>query len=169
MKHCIICIIATFLVLVAIDSALNHRRKQTTSTPAPVQVKAPSFIPPTAEEAYRLQDDCSRRGAAILRDNVIGSALAQEQVSRYNATTNRCYVRLDVHALRLDEWQKYDTSFNLYDGQTGEMLAYIRITPAPTRRSFLGFNCNDMSESDGFSCVTEKIAACMNGKECDTQ
>jgi|ERR1039458_435309 hypothetical protein len=92
---------------------------------APVLSSAPykAFVPPTAEEAYRLQDDCTRRGEKILRQNLVGSALTQEQVSRYNATTNRCYVRLEVHALRLDELQKYDFSTYLYDGQTGELLA----------------------------------------------
>lgn len=41
------------------------------------------FKPPTAEEAYRLQDDCTRRGEL-------------------------CYVRLDVNSKDLSEWNKHD-------------------------------------------------------------
>ncbi len=84
---------------------------------------------PTAEEAYRLQDDCTRRGERILNENLIGSALTQEEVSRYNATTNRCYVRLDVHAKNLNDRDKYDVSSYLKDGQTGELLAYFTRKP----------------------------------------
>src|SRR5271169_4536222 len=108
--------------------------KATTPTPeAPMKAKAPNFIPPTAEEAYRLQDDCTRRGEKILRDNVIGSGLTQEQVSRYNPITNRCYVRLDVHALHQAEWTKYEVSTYLKDGQTGELLGYYGVTPNSQR------------------------------------
>jgi hypothetical protein len=136
------------------------------ATPAPVtpalvaKPNVPSFVPPTAEQAYRLQDDCSRRGEAILRDNAIGSALTQEEVSRYNPTTNRCYVRLEVHGKVLSEWEKYDHDTYLEDGQTGELLAFFMVKP-DGKRSFLGFGCGDES------CVEEKVAACMSGKECD--
>jgi PBP1b-binding outer membrane lipoprotein LpoB len=59
----------------------------------PEKPKGQSFVPPTAEQAYRLQDDCTRRGELVLKDNAIGLALSQGQVSRYSLTTNRCYVR----------------------------------------------------------------------------
>jgi hypothetical protein len=121
-----------------------------------------NVVMPTAEQAYKLQDDCSRRGEQILRENIIGSALTHAQVSRYNATTNRCYVRLEVHAANLNEFGKYDYSTYLYDGQTRELLSYFLLRPDRTR-SHLGFGC-DITVDNG--CEETKIAACMNGEDC---
>ncbi len=142
--------------------------EQPTQPPKTTQVSAPkprsNIQPPTAEEAYRLQDDCTRRGEAILRDNAIGSALTQEQVSRYNATTNRCYVRLEVHAADLSEWEKYDYSVFLFDGQTKELLGSTKsVGGAQGKTSWVGFAppCGDKQ------CVEEKIGDCMKGKDCD--
>jgi hypothetical protein len=42
----------------------------------PEKPKGQSFVPPTAEQAYRLQDDCTRRGELVLKDNAIGLALS---------------------------------------------------------------------------------------------
>jgi hypothetical protein len=137
--------------------------KATTPAPAPVapaKASARNFIPPTAEEAYRLQDDCTRRGEKILRDNIIGSALTQEQVSRYNSVTNRCYVRLDVHAWNLSDWNNYDNSSYLHDGQTAELLGFYTHKPGG-QMSYLGFGCSDAA------CVEQKVADCMGGRECD--
>ena len=126
-------------------------------------VKKPTFIPPTAEQAYRLQDDCTHRSEAILRENVIGSALTREAVGWYNISTNRCYVRLEVHAADLAKWQDFDSSIYLKDGQTGELLAYV--TTHPNRAvTFLGFGC-DIPGNPG--CVEDKLSDCMRGKECD--
>jgi hypothetical protein len=132
------------------------------ATPPPPAKPRPNFVTPTAEEAYRLQDDCTRRGDKILRDNLIGSALTQEQVSRYNETTNRCYVRVEVHAKDLSELNKYDYSTYLEDGQTGQSLAYYRHKP-DGNTAYIGFGCRDSA------CVEEKVAACMSGKECEPQ
>jgi hypothetical protein len=139
-------------------------------TPTVSQVK-PNFIPPTAEQAYRLQDDCTRRGEVVLRGNLIGSALTQEEVPRYNSLTNRCYVRLDVHAADLRKSQDMDYSIYLYDGQTNELLAYVRTEPRFDKNghrkvAFLGFGCDITGEP---TCVEEKMAACIQGKECDPQ
>jgi len=152
----------TLVTLVLVLAACTHD-KSTPSQPAPAaQVKTPSFVPPTAEQAYRLQDDCSRRGEAILKSNFVSSALTHDQVSRYNATTNRCYVRLEVHAMDLTELDKHDYSTYLYDGQTGELLGDFTVKPGGAR-GFLGFGCFDSS------CVEEKVAACMSGKECEPE
>lgn len=114
-----------------------------------------------------MQDDCSRRGENILRNNVIGRALTQEQVSRYNPVTNRCYVRLDVHAADLNEWTKFDNGTYFYDGQTRELLAFFRINP-DGGKAFLGFDCVGTVPYDaGFDCVSTKVAACMSGKDCE--
>jgi hypothetical protein len=97
-----------------------------------------------------------------MRENEIGPVLTQEQVSRYNPTTNRCYVRLRVHAQNLKEWDKYDNSTYLEDGQTGELLASFTVKAGGARWS-TGFGCSDEP------CVEEKVAACMSGKECEPE
>jgi hypothetical protein len=141
------------------------REKEAPSTPVPSPAQTRAFVPPTAEEAYRLQDDCTHRGEKILRENLIGIALTHEQVSRYNATTNRCYVRLEVHALDLAELQKYDYSTYLFDGQTGEMLASFTVKPGGARW-YQGFGC-DLGAGQNSPCVEEKVADCMSGKACE--
>jgi hypothetical protein len=153
--------VALLAIVLSGCDRLNQQNQQKEPAPpkAPVNTK-PSFVPPTAEQAYRLQDDCTRRGEAILREDEIGPVLTHEQVSRYNPTTNRCYVRLEVHAMNLNEWDKYDNSTYLEDGQTGELLAFF-IVKAGGARSFLGFGCSEEP------CVEEKLAACMGGKECE--
>ena len=149
------------LALMSVGCIGCTRDKAPMPTPsAPVKAKTPSFVPPTAEQAYRLQDDCSRHGEKILRENIIGPVLTQEQVSRYNATTNRCYVRLDVHAKDLSEWDKYDNSTYLWNGQTKELLAHFTHKPNG-KTAYLGFGCGDIA------CVEDKVAACMSGKECE--
>lgn len=148
-------------LLVVLVACTRESPPPQAATAAPVKLR-PNFVPPTAEEAYRLQDDCTHRGEKILRENTLGIALTHEQVSRYNPTTNRCYVRLDVHSAALSEWDKHDTSTYFYDGQTGEMLAYF-IVKAGGERAYLGFGCSD------FFCVSGKVGDCMNGKECDPE
>ena len=120
-------LVMTTLVLALTSCSKKETGVSSTVSP-PVQAEAkPAFIPPTAEEAYRLQDDCTRRGEKILRANVVGSALTQDQTSRYSARTNRCYVRLSVHAKDLSQWGQHENSTYLEDGQTGEMLAFFTI------------------------------------------
>jgi hypothetical protein len=64
-------------------------------------------------------------GAKIMNENIIGSALTQSEVSRYNPASNRCYVDLQVSSADLS---KFETSSDyLYDGQTGEMLAWKKV------------------------------------------
>lgn len=156
-------ILSFALVTIAFVLAGCKRDKSTTAQPTPVsQVKTPSFVPPTAEQAYRLQDDCSRRGAAILKGNFVAPALSQDQVSRYNATTNRCYVRIEVHPIDLRAAADGDFSTFLYDGQTGEQFAFFELKGSGAG-GFGGFACGNLS------CVEEKVAACMGGKECEPE
>jgi hypothetical protein len=59
-----------------------------------------------------------------MEDNLIGSALAQEELSHYTPESNRCYVKLDVHTADLSKpREQYTQSSYLFDGQTHEMLA----------------------------------------------
>ncbi len=83
-----------------------------------------AFRAPTATEAFDLQSKCVKLGKQILDDNVIGSALTQEQISHYNPADNRSYVRLTVHTADLTTSRdKYETDNFLFDGQTADMLA----------------------------------------------
>jgi hypothetical protein len=114
--------------------------------------------------ATRLQDDCPRRGEKILRDSVIGSALSQEQVSRYNPVTNKCYVRLEAWRCALlilmTGTNMTTQRTSRIDRETGELLAFLTVQPGGAR-ACLGFGC----DNDG--CVSEKIAACPSDKECE--
>lgn len=69
-----------------------------------------------------MRSKCAELGDKILRENAIGSALSQDQTSKYDPTTNRCYVTLNVLTTDLSSNDYYSVS--LYDGQTRELLAY---------------------------------------------
>jgi hypothetical protein len=66
-------------------------------------------------------------GQKILDDNLVGSALMQEQSSHYNSRTNRCYVELIVHAADLTRYTEHPYHRILFDGQTKEILATSEI------------------------------------------
>jgi len=94
--------------------------------PIPSDVAASTFRAPSATELFDLQSKCTVIGQKIMEDNLIGNALTQEQVSHYNPKDNRCYVRLTVHTANLAQpREKYTEEDSLYDGQVGEMLAYV--------------------------------------------
>jgi hypothetical protein len=94
---------------------------------------------PSATELFDLQSKCTVLGEKILRDNIIGDALTQEQVSHYNPKDNRCYVRLDVHTADLTtSRENYTEDEYLEDGQTDEMLAYV--TQKGEKRSGMVFD-----------------------------
>jgi hypothetical protein len=65
-------------------------------------------------------------GERIMNENIVGSALTQDEASHYNPKDNRCYVKLTVSTADLRTPQ--DSVINndyLYDGQSKEMLAYV--------------------------------------------
>lgn len=79
---------------------------------------------PTATEVFELRSKCAALGEKIIAGNIIGSALTQDELSRYNPETNRCYVRLEVSTADLTTPQeRFIRREYLYDGQTREMLA----------------------------------------------
>ena len=81
--------------------------------------------PPSATELFELRSKCAALGEKILRENVIGSALTQSEVSHYDPKTARCYVELTVQ--NADITNPTITSTYLYDGQTKELLAFAQI------------------------------------------
>jgi uncharacterized protein YqfB (UPF0267 family) len=103
------------------------------------------FLPPTATEIFHLRSECATLGEKILSENVVGSALTQSQISRYNPITNRCYVKLTVQSADINKPEKH-FSAALYDGQTGEMLAIENMENG--QRSGIVFDRNHKSTSD---------------------
>ena len=79
----------------------------------------------TATETFHLRSECAHLGQKILDGNIVGIALTQDVVSHYDPETNRCYVQLTVTTADLSKPQDYFGTY-LYDGQTGEMLAWAR-------------------------------------------
>ncbi len=93
------------------------------SKASPEKRQALSYTPATAAEIFELRSKCAVFGEKVLENNFIGSALTQEQVTHYNPTTNRCYVRLEVLSANLTTTDdKFIKHLHLYDGQTREML-----------------------------------------------
>jgi hypothetical protein len=85
-----------------------------------------ALVPPTATEIFRLRSECAALGRKILDENIVGPALTQTQISRYNPLTNRCYVELNAQTADNTKKMTYFHTV-LYDGQTGEMLASLKI------------------------------------------
>jgi hypothetical protein len=80
---------------------------------------------PTATEVFSLRSRCEELAQKIEDENLVGSALAQSHRSHYDPATNRCYVELNVHSADLDKFEDNNSRY-LYDGQTHELLAWIK-------------------------------------------
>jgi hypothetical protein len=83
-----------------------------------------SFRKPTATEVFNLRSKCAELGEKILKNNLIGIALTQDELSHYDPITNRCYVELTVQNADMSKSDYFNQY--LFDGQTGEMLATIQ-------------------------------------------
>lgn len=112
MRHLVLSYLLGLAVLNSASSALTEER---------------TFQLPTATEVFQLRSACAALGQKILDENVVGSALTQEQLSHYNPRTNRCYVELTVHAADLTKYDQFPYHRYLFDGQTKEMLAASEI------------------------------------------
>jgi hypothetical protein len=114
------------LLIAASMLFLSSCREQTTHA----ENRVASSQLPTTTEVFNLRSKCQALGEKIMEDNIIGNALAQEQLSHYDPETNHCYVKLDVHTADLMNTprDKYSDEVFLFDGQTKEMLASTRST-----------------------------------------
>ncbi len=159
----------TLFALIALSITLG-------CTKAEPKVKTPAFLPPTAEQAYRMQADCSRLGEKILQENLIGIALTHTVVARYNPTTNRCYALLSVYEADLEKLSEYNKTY-FYDGQTDELLAWYGVDHgrhpfSPIIGDCISNNETNRPEGDALAtrlaaCVADRIASCMAGKACE--
>ena len=97
---------------------------QKPSAPVP-RVDVATFRSPTATEVFNLRSKCAELGEKMMKNAVTGDELTKNQVSHYDPKTNRCYVQLTIwnaNPAKGDEYYHQD----LYDGQTGQLLAAIR-------------------------------------------
>ena len=104
-----------------------------------------AFSPPTATEIFHLRSECAALGQKILDENIIGSALTQTETSRYNPLTNRCYVELVVQSADLNKPMEVFSRY-FFDGQTGEMLASLKIEKG--QKSGIVFDRNHQTTTD---------------------
>lgn len=110
------------------------------STTAPRAEPEAHNLPPTATEAFHLQSECVEMGKKVLENNLAyqmekadmeqGKVPKDDvtQLAHYNARDNHCYVELSAHDLA--EPMK-STVREVYDGQTGELLAHYTIKNPP--------------------------------------
>jgi hypothetical protein len=77
---------------------------------------------PTATEVFHLRSECAALGEKILEAHSLGLPPTSE-ISHYNLQTNRCYVELESS----DPTLPFYHSRSLYDGQTGEGLAFTNV------------------------------------------
>src|SRR5262249_39551236 len=101
--------------------ALTYLSAAATSTAAERALQLP-----TEAEIVKLRSTCAASGQQILEGNFIRSAVYQEQFSRYNPWTNRCYVEMRIYTNDPNNNSERFGQF-LYDGQTREMLAFAQI------------------------------------------
>src|SRR5471030_1138476 len=133
---------------------------QKTATPKPVADEP--LRKPTATEVFNLRSKCAELGEKLMNKNIIGNALAQEQVSHYDPRANRCYVKLSVHTADLAHIRDTFASW-LYDGQTGEMLGWSEIKKG-VKDGFMFSWVDDrtfMSGADSFKAANTEIEARM--------
>ncbi|MGD0499202.1 MAG: hypothetical protein ABSC23_12290 [Bryobacteraceae bacterium] len=142
------------LLLLILSSAC-----QKAPTPKPVADEQ-AFQKPSASEIFTLRSKCAELGQKIMNGNIIGIALAQEQVSHYDPNSNRCYVKLTVHSADLTHIRDTFTTY-LYDGQTGQMLGWSEIKKG-VKDGFM-FSWVDMSLSgpDSFNAANTEIGTRM--------
>ena len=116
---------------------------------------------PAGTEVVEQHSTCAAWGREILERNFIRSALYQEQFSRYNPRTNRCYVEMRVQTVDpnkdSDRLGRY-----LYDGQTREMLAFAQIQNGKKSGRVFDLNHRTTSfENAGWDDATEYIDTMM--------
>ena len=115
---------------------------------------AANFRIPTATEVFHLRNECAKMGEKILSETLIGIDLSKSQVSKYDPKSNRCYVELFIastnNSLPTD---KFYTNSILYDGQTGEMLAFA--TDKSGKQTFGSFKVRKNSYRDTLDYIGE--------------
>jgi hypothetical protein len=128
--------IVTRLATVALALANPACHSNSASTQA---ADAPIYKPPTAAEVFELRSKCAALGEKLIENHPVGSALAHDQVSRYDPKTNRCYVELNVQPADVSKRGTDYFSRSVFDGQTSEMLVRI-VNDHGKRQAYLNPN-----------------------------
>jgi hypothetical protein len=106
---------------------------------------------------------CAVSGEQILAGNVVKAAVYQEQFSRYDPRTHRCFVEMRVLTIAADEHADRSGRF-LYDGQTQELLAFAEIRNRKKSGRVFDLNHRTRSfENSGWDDASEYIYAMMAG------
>lgn len=116
-----------------------------------------------AEPASAKAQLCAASGEQILAGNMVRAAVYQEQFSRYNSRTSRCFVEMRVLTMAADEQADRVGSF-LYDGQTQELLAFAEIRNG--KKSGRVFDLNHQTRSfdnSGWDDANDYIYTMMAG------
>jgi hypothetical protein len=115
----------------------EHRNEATAAPRAEPEARN---LPPTATEAFHLQSECVEMGKKVLENNLAyqmekadmdqGKVPKDDvtQLAHYSAKDNHCYVELSAHDLA--EPMKSAVR-EVYDGQTGELLASYTMKNPP--------------------------------------
>ena len=151
-RHCLTC----FLVSLATISC-NQKGEDLEKRVSHLESKLDSIVThrsASASEVFHLRSECADLGVKILNGNLVGIAVTQSQVSHYDPKSNRCYVELTVQSANLKAPTEYYATY-LYDGQTGEMLAFAKMEKGA--KSGLAFK----KSISGFDDVTSYIADLM--------
>ncbi len=140
MKKILLISYASVLLLVGCNNSQQDQKIEKTNSEVNFQL-------PTATEIFHLRSECAKMGEKILSENLVGSALTHTQVSKYDPKLNRCFVELDITSADTSlPPEKFYTNFVLYDGQTGEMLAYA--TNKMGKQTYGSFKVHQKSYED---------------------
>jgi predicted nucleic acid-binding Zn ribbon protein len=146
-------VLLPILTVVMVWWSINQRGARRTNDPLSektITSSAPATGPtPTAAEMFHLRSECAQLGQKILNSSLVGVALTQDEVSHYDAKTNRCFVELTVHTADLSKPAEYYAAY-LFDGQTGEMLASARMENNKKSGVIFGVPPPDGHDPDAF-------------------
>jgi hypothetical protein len=146
-----------FLVLALSLLALSGCGKNDKSATAP---KTQS-----AAEIFALRSQCAQLGDSLLAEGVHGPDVRAEQKSKYSPGNNRCYVELDFSPADAGA-PDYQSTRYLYDGQTKQVLAWVRMERDGNGAEKTGCTINDSADlwvPDSTACdlVSTKITDVM--------
>ena len=118
-----------------------------------------------AAEIFALRSQCAQLGDSLLAQGVHGQDVLAEQKSKYSPGNNRCYVELDFSPADAGA-PDYQSTRYLYDGQTKQVLAWVRMERDGDGAEKIACTINDSADlwvPDSTACdlVSAKITDVM--------
>jgi hypothetical protein len=106
----------------------------------------------SAAEAFNIRSRCGELGRKLLADDIHGTAVSVIQTSLYKSKTNRCYVELYSSPADLTKPSR-DVRRAIYDGQTGELIAwYTRQEAGQPKETCYSLERQMMGIAENASC-----------------